>query len=82
MSQGLGGWRGVDIHPALADECDLSFWTMTPERPNGHVGAFLRTKSGRLKVTHASSARGVVLDDPNGQLATNLTKVRRLTIGD
>ncbi len=82
MSQGLGGWHGVDIHPSLADECDLPFWTMSPERPNGHVGAFLRTKSDRLKVTHASSARGVVLDDLHGQLATNLTKIRRLTIGD
>lgn len=82
MSLGLGGWTGRDVATTEAEECDLPFWTFDPERPEGHVGAFLRRQDGKLGVTHASSRRGVVLDDFSGPFKTNLTKVRRLTIGD
>ncbi|MBI5248426.1 MAG: C40 family peptidase [Desulfomonile tiedjei] len=82
MSMGLGGWSGKDIDPKDADECDLLFWTFQPHRPNGHVGAFINDRNSELKITHASTSRGVVLEDLHGVLATNLTKVRRLTIGD
>jgi len=51
-------------------------------RQNGHVGALLRGLDGEIQVTHASSRRGVVLDDLDGVLVQKLTKLRRLTIGD
>jgi cell wall-associated NlpC family hydrolase len=82
MSAGLGGWLGRDIDLQDADECDLVFWTFQEHRPNGHVGAFIKNSGGRIKITHASTSRGVVMDDLKGVLATNLAKVRRLTIGD
>ncbi len=82
MSLGLGGWQGKDIDITQAHECDLSFWTFNVERPNGHVGAFLRGPQNALRVTHASVKRGIVLDRLDGLLLQKLTKVRRLTIGD
>jgi len=82
MSLGLGGWHGKDIDLADADECDLPFWTFKEQRQNGHVGALLRGMDGEMQVTHASSSRGVVLDDLQGVLVQKLTKLRRLTIGD
>lgn len=82
MSMGLGGWIGKDVDLEVADECDLLFWTFHEHRPNGHVGAFINDPNGRLKITHASTSKGVVMADLKGTLATNLTKIRRLTIGD
>jgi hypothetical protein len=82
MSLGLGGWQSKDIDLADADECDLPFWTFKEHRQNGHVGALLRSLEGEILVTHASSSRGVVLDDLQGVLVQKLTKLRRLTIGD
>lgn len=82
MSLGLGGWTGKDLPPDDADECDLVFWTIKESRPNGHVGAVLRNHGAGRKVTHSSLKRGVVLEDLKGPLFPNLTKVRRLTIGD
>ncbi len=82
MSLGLGGWRGVDIDFRDADALDLPFWTFKAKRPCGHVGVFLRDQNAMPAVTHASSRRGVVLDTMQGRLVRNLTKVRRLTIGD
>lgn len=82
MSLGLGGWHGRDIDLSDADECDLSFWTFYEDRQNGHVGALVRGPDGEMHVTHASSRRGVVLDDFDGVLLQKLTKLRRLTIGD
>jgi cell wall-associated NlpC family hydrolase len=82
MSLGLGGWYGKDIDLRDADECDLSFWTFNGHRQNGHVGALVRGMDGEMHVTHASSSRGVVLDDLGGVLVRKLTKLRRLTIGD
>ncbi len=82
MSLGLGGWHGKDIHLDDADECDLTFWTFNEQRQNGHVGAVVRGLDGEIHVTHASSRRGVVLDDLDGVLVQRLTKLRRLTIGD
>ena len=82
MSMGFGGWVGRDIKLEAAEECDLIFWTLDDERPSGHVGAFLRDSDGHRKVTHASSSRGVILQDLNQYLRKNLEKVRRLTIGE
>ncbi len=82
MSLGLGGWHGKDVDLADADECDLSFWTFEEHRQNGHVGALLRGLDGEIQVTHASSSRGVVLDNLHGLLLQKLSKLRRLTIGD
>jgi len=82
MSMGSGGWTGRDISLDEADECDLTFWTFADNRPCGHVGALLRDANGKLKVTHAGVRRGVVLENLRGPMFPNLTKVRRLTIGD
>jgi len=82
MALGLGGWVGEDIDPDESEECDLPFWTFKEDRPYGHVGAFIRHVDGGLKAAHAGFHRGVVLQELDGTLITNLTKVRRLTIGD
>lgn len=83
MALGLDGWIGVDVPHEQAQECDLCFWTWkkSPARINGHVGVFL-TRKGVLQVTHASSSRGVVLVPMRGVLRTDLSRVRRLTIGE
>jgi hypothetical protein len=82
MAMGFGGWIGRDVSLDAADECDLTFWTMEDDRPHGHVGAFLRDPAGKRKVTHASYSRGVILEDLNQRLMKDLSKVRRLTIGE
>jgi len=83
MSLGLNGWIGADILPEQARDCDLCFWTRksSPVRINGHVGVFL-TNQGELQVSHASSSKGVVLAPMRGALWSDLSKARRLTIGD
>jgi cell wall-associated NlpC family hydrolase len=82
MSLGFGGWKGTAIDFKDAEALDLPFWTFNAKRPCGHVGVFLRDNSGMPAVTHASQRRGVVLDQMQGLLLRNLTKVRRLTIGE
>jgi cell wall-associated NlpC family hydrolase len=82
MALGMGGWSGRDIAFAEADEGDLAFWTMEIRRPFGHVGVFLRDRDGMPAVAHASRRRGVTLAEIRGRLLNNLTKVRRLTIGE
>lgn len=89
MSRGNGGWTGVDILPdsvfSNVEPLDIPFWTWRhkPDRPEGHVGVFLLGNSGLLEVTHASKTQGhVVLVPFDGVLVRDLTKIRRLTIGD
>lgn len=82
MAQGLGGWLSKDTHVNSAASCDLIFWTFKPQRPWGHVGAFMDGPDNTLLVTHASVSRGVVLEKLRGALATSKSLVRRLTIGD
>ena len=82
MSQGFGGWSGRDIKLSNAEECDLLFWTFSKNQPFGHVGAMLRGAQGRKQAAHASPRLGVVLRPLKGSLAQNLSKVRRLTIGE
>jgi hypothetical protein len=82
MAQGFGGWSGYDVDPNAADECDLLFWTFTPNRPLGHVGVLLFDEDGLASAAHASARRGVTLRPVCGPLLQNLIKVRRLTIGD
>jgi len=82
MALGLGGWISRPIHRNEAGPCDLIFWTLSPKRPDGHVGSFLKDRSGALLVTHASFSRGVVLEKLAGPLATSPARMRRLTIGD
>ncbi|MGB9618275.1 MAG: NlpC/P60 family protein [Desulfomonilaceae bacterium] len=82
MALGLGGWRSKEVPLRDAAACDLIFWTFTPQRPCGHVGAFLETPDKALLVTHASTTRGVVLERLHGALVSATSLVRRLTIGD
>ncbi len=82
MSRGFGGWSGRDITLSDADECALLFWTFTETQPFGHVGALLRSSQGRNQAAHASARKGVVLRPLAGSLTQNLSKVRRLTIGE
>jgi cell wall-associated NlpC family hydrolase len=81
MSLGLGGWRGREVTIGQAQDCDLVFWTFYPNRLEGHVG-ILMSAGPRPFATHASFKHGVVLRELKGPLYSNLTKVRRLTIGD
>jgi hypothetical protein len=87
MARGLGGWVGDDL--AFGDgmlkiqPLDLAFWTFDPKRANGHVGAFgINPATGFPGVRHASGSRGVRMDEVWGWVQRDLTKVRRLTIGD
>lgn len=81
MSLGLGGWPSQRVLPDQAEECDLAFWTFSPLRPCGHVGAIL-DKSRELSAGHASTTRGVIKEPLKGSLRKNLSSMRRLTIGD
>ena len=91
MAEGAAGWDGVDVPVELglrgeARELDICWWTWRdkPQRPFGHVGAFLRgDESGLLEVTQASSTQGHVIIGPlKGKLVTDMVRIRRLTIGD
>jgi hypothetical protein len=82
MSMGMGGWTSCKVHPPLLKQCDLVFWTFSPTRPNGHVGALLMDADGRIQVTHSSSSRGVVVEKFQGASSINVSAIRRLTAGD
>jgi hypothetical protein len=84
IALGRGGWTGITIPLNEAKDLDIVFWTWRdrPDRPDGHTGAFLEQPDGELKVTHASSKRGVVLDSMRGSLIRDVSRVRRITIGD
>jgi cell wall-associated NlpC family hydrolase len=80
MSCGFGGWTGKDVQAEAAGTCDLIFWAFKKHRIS-HTGAIIN-KPGKIHVTHASPAGGVVLVPLMGKLETDLKKIRRLTIGD
>ena len=80
MSLGLGGWIGTDSDLSKVSICDLVFWTFSPGRPNGHVGAIINHESEPLKVAHASHSRGVVAEPMNGYLKQKTTAARKLSI--
>lgn len=90
MARGLGGWVGDDLSGSNAAEwlrntksTDLVWWTLSKDRPYGHVGVLLHNSAtGFPAVAHASSSRGVVMDEIQGWVIKQMTKVRRLTIGD
>ncbi len=83
MAQGRGGWIGRDIAFRDSAELDIIWWTFKPERPLGHLGVLIRHPVYKTpSVTHASSTRGVVVDFIQGPLLRDLSKTRRLTIGD
>lgn len=79
MALGDGGWIGLDVPPESATDLDLAFWTFQERRPDGHVGAFY---GGRLRVTHASYRKGVVVEPFAGYLKRTLSRVKKLTIGE
>lgn len=81
-ANGEAGWTGKTITLKKAGELDLVWWTFKQNRPNGHIGALLKDDHGMPGVTHASSSRGVVLDQMKGWAIKKLTKVRRITIGE
>lgn len=86
IAMGKGGWIGVDVK-SLADieDSDMVFWTWAnrPDRPHGHTGRFKRTQDGHFQVAHASSGKGhIVVQDLTGALHRDITKIRRITIGD
>ena len=84
MRAGNGGWTGKDINLERAVELDIVFWTWkeSPNRPHGHVGAFITGRqSDLLEVTHSSSSRGVVVQELKGQLLRDISTIRKLDIG-
>ena len=83
MSRGLSGWIGRDILFRDTRGLDVVWWTFTAARPEGHVGVLIRhPATGIPACTHSSSKRGVVCDYLQGSLFRDISKVRRLTIGD
>lgn len=85
MAFGFDGWVGVAIPLPDAGDLDLGFFTFKESRPYGHVGAFWHDEHNKgltPDVVHASPSRKKVVRDPLRYLQKNLTKVRRLTIGD
>jgi hypothetical protein len=92
MALGRGGWKGIDVRLGMAGKdrlhyvrpLDIAFWTFKPSRKNGHTGAFgVNPQNGFPGVRHASDSRGGIVYDPiKPWVQSNLTKVRRLTIGD
>jgi len=83
MSRGGGGWIGTNILFRDSREMDITWWTFTATRPNGHLGVLIRhPASGVPAVTHASSKRGIVCDYIQGSLFRDISKCRRLSIGD
>ena len=88
MALGRGGWHGIDLAHGLRDaneECDLIYWTWRGQREIGHVGAVLlgpsisRSEDRILGVVDAGSKGTGWRPLFN---ADQVTKVRRLTIGD
>ena len=82
MAVGLGGWTSRTISMEDSQECDLIFWTFSPSRPHGHVGAFLKTGQKIRTVTHASSRCGVIAEPLSNLSVKSVSRVRRLTIGE
>jgi hypothetical protein len=85
MAHGRSGWTGVVVDGGLhgAQALDLIFWSLSKDRPDGHIGILLvNPATGFPGVAHASSSRGVVMDENKGWVIDKMVKIRRLTIGD
>lgn len=86
MRYGLGGWLGTDSELRKAEQLYLTFWTWgeNPKREHGHVGIVVLGPRSRLyEVAHASQSRGsLVVQQCKGKLDTDISAVRKLTIGD
>jgi cell wall-associated NlpC family hydrolase len=85
MGHGGSGWLGDTLLGGLRDakSTDIVFWTLSKDRPFGHVGVLLHNPAtGYPGVTHASSSRGVVMDEVQGWVVKQMVRIRRLTIGD
>ena len=82
MALGLGGWTSRPVAIDASQDCDLVFWTFSPTRQNGHVGALLKAAPKDRVVAHASTLRGVIAEPLNKFPAKSLSGLRRLTIGD
>lgn len=85
MAHGGSGWTGDTVSSGLrgAQATDIVWWTLSKDRPFGHVGVLLHNAStGFPGVAHASSSRGVVMDEIQGWVTKQMVRVRRLTIGD
>ena len=85
MEMGLGGWKNKPQTYEEADPMDIVWWTWKGStRKHGHVGVFiLGPKSRLLEVTHASQThKGVIIEPVEGSLVTDISSVKKLTIGD
>lgn len=85
MAEAGAGWVSSIVPDKLrsVQNLDLGFFTFTPKRPNGHAGAFLRTRDGMPAVAHASTGKGkIVIEEVARWVEQKLTRVRRITIGD
>jgi len=80
MAIGADGWSGYDLVYNDAGHCDMVFWTYTPDRPTGHVGALLH-RHGSQMVAHASSSKRRAVMHKHQHTPT-VTKYRRLNHGE
>jgi hypothetical protein len=83
MALNRGGWISAPILFRDTRELDIVWWTFSKDRPNGHVGVLIKHPRTCLPaVTHASSKRGVITDYLSGSLFRDISRTKRLTIGD
>ena len=87
MAYGLGGWHGTTVGVREADILHIIWWTWRDKKPireHGHVGIVVLGHGSRLlEVAHASqSKRYVVIQPAEGKLYTEISEIKKLTIGD
>ena len=90
IEAGRGGWKNKVYKLEDAEETTLVFWTwINPEtgsksrRLHGHIGLFLVSpKSKLLEVMHNSQSKGLHLEPIRGQLLTDISSIKHLTIGE
>lgn len=87
MAYGLSGWSGVSVGVREAHVLHLIWWTWRdakPTREHGHVGVVVLGSGSRLlEVGHSSQTKRYVVVQPcEGKLLTEISEVKRLTIGD
>lgn len=84
MAEGEDGWEGDETTFAQKKATDIVFytWQLHFDRPDGHTGAVVRYRD-RLGLAHASSGkRRVVVVPFEGVLRDDISRIKRLRMGE
>jgi len=74
MLEGVGGWGGKDVFTLPESKtCDLIGFTMTSDRPLGHVGVIV----SRGVFANSSSSRGFIAQQANNYYISRLQRIKR-----